>query len=55
MKLGGKIGSLRYDCVLQDEFVNLNWSQEPFTVLGITYNVSIESNSMFELNFTEFL
>ena len=30
-----KIGSLRYDSVLQDEFVSLNWSQEPFTVLLI--------------------
>ena len=47
-----KIGSLRYDSVLHDEFISLNWSQEPFTILGITYCVSLESNSMFKLNFT---
>ena len=47
-----KIGSLKYDSVLQEEFVSLKWSQEPFTVLWITYYVSLESNSMFELNFT---
>ena len=47
-----KIGSLRYDSVLPDELVHFNWSQELFTVLGITYRVSLESNSMFELKFT---
>ena len=47
-----KIGSQRYDSVLRDEFVSLNWSQEPFTVLGIIYCVSLENSSMFEFNFT---
>lgn len=27
------------------------WSQEPFTVLGITYCIDLDTNTMFDLNF----
>lgn len=33
------------------DFEKVNWSQEPFTVLGITYCVNLDNTYMYELNF----
>lgn len=46
-----KIGSMSQENINICSDFNLHWSQEPFTVLGITYSVDLNPNSMNELNF----
>lgn len=36
---------------LCEKYKNLIWSHEPFTFLGITYCIDLDTNNMFDLNF----
>lgn len=47
-----KIGSTAYTGNnYYEKYKNLMWSQEPFTVLGVTYCIDLDTNTMFDLNF----
>lgn len=49
-----KIGELKNNVQVENFCLdyNIKWSQEPFTVLGITYCVDLDNDTMMELNYS---